>query len=89
MRGYRVQTWNVVCLHCRKAGNSLPCSHPKIRIKNDRAPAKDASRREWQKFVDYLNRKYAFYRYESIGQGQFKEIRGPVFANGTSIVLPR
>jgi hypothetical protein len=86
-KGFRVQTWNVVCLHCRKAGNSLPCAHPQIRIHYDRVPARNASRRKWQKFVDHLNLKYWFHHYEHIGHGQFKEVPGTA-RGGKLIVLP-
>lgn len=53
---------NVICLHCRKCGNHLPCAHPKIStFKKFRAPRKSASRKHWQRFVDFLNRHYELY----------------------------
>lgn len=47
--------WNEVCLYCRKSANTLPCSHPKLIVKNVRVPRKSASNKQWRKFVDWLN----------------------------------
>jgi hypothetical protein len=50
---------NEICLHCRKSANALPCKHPKILTdsRGFRVPKRTASRKAWQKFVDWCNRR--------------------------------
>lgn len=78
-----IQTYNVVCLHCRRAANRLPCQHTKIRIHNDRAPKQTASDKEWEKFVTYLNTKYWFEHYESEKNDGFRAVKTAI------VFLPR
>ena len=56
MQWVSTATTTIICLHCRKAASSLPCSHRKLRCQHARAPRRTASDKAWRQFVKYLNR---------------------------------